>query len=113
MNLIYNSVEALQGQGAGDPREKRETVLDRPLKAYTEVRAGEYASFPCVTTAPYLTGRSGAHLRTFYTRKKMGRSGTGLGAHHRWNVMQDHGGYVDVMTGHGGNGIPPLLSRHP
>jgi len=38
----------------------------------------------------------------FYTKKKMGRSGTGLGLTVVWNVMQDHKGYIDVTTGENG-----------
>ncbi len=74
--------------------------VDRPLKAYTEVRAGEYA---VVSVRDNGTGISPEDLERifepFYTRKKMGRSGTGLGLTIVWNVMQDHGGYVDVTTG--------------
>ena len=34
----------------------------------------------------------------FYTKKVMGRSGTGLGLAVVWNVVQDHKGYIDVTT---------------
>jgi hypothetical protein len=38
----------------------------------------------------------------FYTKKVMGRSGTGLGLAVVWNVVQDHKGYMDVTTGKNG-----------
>jgi two-component system, cell cycle sensor histidine kinase and response regulator CckA len=38
----------------------------------------------------------------FYTKKKMGRSGTGLGLSVVWNVMKNHKGYIDVATGENG-----------
>jgi two-component system, cell cycle sensor histidine kinase and response regulator CckA len=38
----------------------------------------------------------------FYTKKVMGRSGTGLGLSVTWNVIQDHGGYIGVITGENG-----------
>ena len=34
----------------------------------------------------------------FFTKKEMGRSGTGLGLAVVWNVMQDHKGYIDVIS---------------
>ncbi len=38
----------------------------------------------------------------FYTKKVMGRSGTGLGLAVAWNVVQDHKGYIDVTTDENG-----------
>ena len=35
----------------------------------------------------------------FYTKKVMGRSGTGLGLAVVWNTVQDHKGYIDVRSG--------------
>ncbi|MBW2203897.1 MAG: response regulator [Deltaproteobacteria bacterium] len=34
----------------------------------------------------------------FYTKKMMGRSGTGLGLAVVWNSMQDHNGYINVKS---------------
>ena len=34
----------------------------------------------------------------FYSKKVMGRSGTGLGLAVVWNVVQDHGGYIDLNS---------------
>ena len=38
----------------------------------------------------------------FYTKKVMGRSGTGLGLAVVWNVVQDHKGYIDVTSDENG-----------
>ena len=38
----------------------------------------------------------------FYTKKEMGRSGTGLGLAVVWNCLQDHDGYINVMSSHKG-----------
>ncbi|OQY06546.1 MAG: hypothetical protein B6I22_05050, partial [Desulfobacteraceae bacterium 4572_123] len=38
----------------------------------------------------------------FYTKKVMGRSGTGLGLAVVWNTMQDHDGYIDVKSDENG-----------
>jgi CheY-like chemotaxis protein len=34
----------------------------------------------------------------FYTKKVMGRSGTGLGMSVVWGTVKDHGGYIDVQS---------------
>jgi CheY-like chemotaxis protein len=34
----------------------------------------------------------------FYTKKKMGRSGTGLGMAVVWSTVKDHGGFIDVHS---------------
>ena len=38
----------------------------------------------------------------FYTKKEMGRSGTGLGLTVVWNTVQDHDGYINVRSGEKG-----------
>ena len=38
----------------------------------------------------------------FYTKKKMGRSGSGLGLAVVWNTIQDHQGYKDVKSDENG-----------
>ena len=37
----------------------------------------------------------------FYTKKAMGRSGTGLGLAVVWGTVKDHGGYIDVRSARG------------
>jgi C4-dicarboxylate-specific signal transduction histidine kinase len=35
----------------------------------------------------------------FFTKKKMGRSGTGLGMAVVWGTVQDHNGHIDIHLG--------------
>ena len=37
----------------------------------------------------------------FYSKKKMGRSGTGLGMAVVWGTVKDHNGYIDVQSTEG------------
>jgi two-component system, cell cycle sensor histidine kinase and response regulator CckA len=50
-------------------------------------------------------GMSPEHLtrifEPFYTRKIMGRSGTGLGLTVVWGTIKDHNGYIDVASDEG------------
>jgi len=100
MNLTYNAVEALQGKGGGKVLVRTENrYVDRPLKGYTEVRPGEYIVLSVHDNGIGIPPEDLERIfEPFYTRKKMGRSGTGLGLTIVWNVMEDHGGYVDVTT---------------
>ena len=73
--------------------------LDEPLKGYEDIRTGEYVM---LTVSDDGSGISPQDLdrifEPFYTKKVMGRSGTGLGLAVVWNSMQDHDGYINVKS---------------
>ena len=98
MNLVSNASEAIDGSGdVAISTENR--YLDKPLRGYENVRSGEYA---VLVVADDGSGISSDDLdrifEPFYTKKVMGRSGTGLGLAVVWNVVQDHEGYIDVKS---------------
>jgi len=98
MNLVANASEAIEGAGTVTiSTESR--YLDEPLKAYEEVKIGEYSVLGVTDDG---TGISPEDLEKifepFYTKKVMGRSGTGLGLAIVWNMVQDHQGYINVMS---------------
>jgi PAS domain S-box-containing protein len=98
MNLIANASESLKENGyvfvSTDNR-----FLDIPLKGYEEIETGEYAVFSVTDDGPGISARDLKRIfEPFYTKKKMGRSGTGLGLSVVWNVMRDHKGYIDVKS---------------
>ena len=98
MNLIVNATEAIEGSGTVTIS-TRNRYLDEPLKGYEDVRQGEYA---VLSVSDEGSGISPGDLERifepFYTKKVMGRSGTGLGLAVVWNSMQDHDGYINVNT---------------
>ncbi|MEZ4551310.1 MAG: response regulator [Desulfobacterales bacterium] len=102
MNLIANAAEALR-KGGHVIVSTENRFLDTPLKGYEEIDIGEYVVF---SVADDGAGISDTDLKRifepFYTKKKMGRSGTGLGLSVVWNVMRDHKGFIDVTSD--GNG---------
>jgi len=98
MNLVTNASEAIEGSGTVTISTENR-YLDEPLKGYEDVVTGEYV---VLTVSDDGLGISPQDLERifepFYTKKVMGRSGTGLGLAVVWNMVQDHDGYINVNT---------------
>ena len=98
MNLIGNALEAISGQGEVVIRTENR-YLDRPTRGYAEIQEGEYVVLEVSDTGK---GISPADIEKifepFYTKKVMGRSGTGLGLTVVWGTVKDHNGYIDVRS---------------
>jgi CheY-like chemotaxis protein len=102
LNLLINALEALEIAGIVSVITENRYV-DRPLKGYDEVHRGEYVVLSVMDTGPGISPEDLEHIfEPFYTKKIMGRSGTGLGLAVVWNTVQDHDGYIDVITGENG-----------
>jgi two-component system cell cycle sensor histidine kinase/response regulator CckA len=66
---------------------------------YDDVKTGEYAVLAVSDDGAGIPSEDLERIfEPFYTKKVMGRSGTGLGLAVVWNVMQDHQGYIDVQS---------------
>jgi len=102
MNLVSNAAEAIEGSG-NVIVSTMNRYIDKPLRGYDDVTIGEYA---VLTVSDDGSGISSGDLERifdpFYTKKVMGRSGTGLGLSVVWNVVQDHEGYIDVRSNENG-----------
>lgn len=98
MNLVSNASEAIHERGTVSIS-TTDRYVDRPIKGYDHVNVGEYAVVVVEDTG---SGISADDLKRifepFYTKKVMGRSGTGLGLTVVWNAVQDHEGYIDVIS---------------
>jgi signal transduction histidine kinase/CheY-like chemotaxis protein len=101
MNLIVNAAEA-QPRGGVIRIATENRYLDQPLPGYERVEEGEYA---VLSVADEGTGISEADLEhifePFFSKKTLGRSGTGLGMTVVWGTVQDHDGYINVSTTEG------------
>ncbi len=102
MNLIANASEAIERSGTVTISTANR-YLDEPLKGYEDMRTGEYA---VLTVSDDGSGISPQDLENifepFYTKKVMGRIGTGLGLAVVWNSVLDHNGHIDVKSGEKG-----------
>ncbi len=102
MNLVANGVEAMTGVGCITIAT---TVLEikRMETPYGEIGKGNYVVLSVSDTGSGITQSDLKHIfEPFYSKKEMGRSGTGLGLAVVWNILQDHNGGVNIQTGKGG-----------
>jgi PAS domain S-box-containing protein len=102
MNLVSNASEAIEGCGNVTISTMNHYV-DRPLRGYDDVKIGEYAVLSVSDDGSGISSHDLEKIfEPFYTKKAMGRSGTGLGLAVVWNVVQDHKGYIDTTTDENG-----------
>ena len=98
MNLISNAAEALP-DGGTVTISTRNQYVDKAIRGYDEVKEGDYV---VLSVADNGIGISAGDLERifepFYTKKVMGRSGTGLGMAVVWGTVKDHNGYIDVHS---------------
>jgi signal transduction histidine kinase len=101
MNLIVNAVEAQPSGGQIEVRTENQ-YLDTPLPGYEEIREGDYVM---VRVRDQGVGIAKEDLERifepFFSRKTLGRSGTGLGMTVVWGTVEDHHGYITVHSAEG------------
>ncbi len=98
MNLVSNAAEAQPGGGRVSVR-TRSRYLDHALKGYSDVIAGDYVVLTVEDQGQGIAPHDLTRIfEPFYTKKVMGRSGTGLGMAVVWAAVQDHQGYIDVIS---------------
>lgn len=98
MNLVTNAAEAM-AEGGNIIISTQTRHVDRPISAYERIEAGDYVVFTVSDTGG---GISSEEIRKifdpFYTKKIMGRSGSGLGMSVVWATLKDCRGYIDVQS---------------
>ncbi|NOR24166.1 MAG: DUF3365 domain-containing protein [Desulforhopalus sp.] len=98
MNLISNSAEAIPQRGQITLLTENRYV-DTPIKGYEEVQEGDFVVLSVCDNGTGIESDDLNHIfEPFYTKKVMGRSGTGLGMSVVWGTIQDHKGYLNVET---------------
>jgi PAS domain S-box-containing protein len=104
-NLVSNATEAMPKGGIVTIKTANQ-YLDKPIQGYDEVREGDYVVLSVSDTGE---GIPAANLKRifepFYTKKVMGRSGTGLGLAVVWGTVKDHNGYINVQSEEGEGSI--------
>jgi len=98
MNLMSNAAEAMP-DGGTITVSTGNIYLDTPLKSYEHIEEGDYVKLAIADTGTGIGKKDREKVfEPFYTKKKMGRSGTGLGMSVVWGTVKDHSGYIDVQS---------------
>lgn len=98
MNLIANSMEALSGGGTIHITSST-YYLDNPRLGYEHIPAGSYAILAISDSGVGIEAEDIKKIfEPFYTNKKMGLSGTGIGMALVYAIVKDHDGFIDVES---------------
>lgn len=99
MNLITNGMEAVQGKGTLSLSTHNYHQVAQVPQMKLGLPDGMYSKIAVYDSGSGITAHEIEHIfEPFYTKKVMGRSGTGLGLAVVWNTMKDHGGIVHVIS---------------
>ncbi|UCE67567.1 MAG: PAS domain S-box protein [Candidatus Zixiibacteriota bacterium] len=98
MNLIINAMDAIPQ--VGELRIKIDHgYIDRLIGGFDNVIAGDYIIFTVSDTGMGIGKNDLKHIfEPFYSKKKMGSSGSGLGLSIVYGIVKDHNGYIDVKS---------------
>jgi signal transduction histidine kinase/ActR/RegA family two-component response regulator len=98
MNLVSNALEAMPSGGRLCIRTENRYV-DNSFKGFDAVEEGDFAVLTVSDTGVGISPEDVERIfEPFYTKKTMGRSGTGLGMAVVWGTVKDHDGYIDVNS---------------
>ncbi len=99
MNLIINGVEAIHGEGTLSIVSSNYDQTLPMSKNEQNSKTGKFSRIVIHDNGSGIAPHDMDHIfEPFYTKKFMGRSGTGLGLAVVWNTMRDHGGRVNVIS---------------
>ncbi len=102
LNLILNGYEAIDDGGKVIVSCRNQNVSGLPAQEL-QISEGEYVVLGVTDTGSGISSEDIDHIfEPFYTRKKMGKSGSGLGLAVVWNSVQQHRGGIQVESDRSG-----------
>ena len=101
MNLVSNAAEA-QPSGGKITITTRNRCVDTPIRGYEKIEEGHFAVLQVKDIGIGISAEDLTRIfEPFYTKKVMGKSGTGLGMAVVWGTVHDTKGYLDVKSTEG------------
>jgi len=98
MNLVNNATEAMPAGGNISISTQGRNIA-KSEKGYSDLAKGDYAIISVSDTGTGIAPEDTEKIfEPFYTKKRMGRSGTGLGMTVVWGTVQDHKGHIEVKS---------------
>jgi two-component system, cell cycle sensor histidine kinase and response regulator CckA len=101
MNLVTNAAEATKDGGLIRLVTKN-MYLEHPIRGFDAYREGDYVLLSVSDNGVGIPKHDIERIfEPFYSKKEMGRSGTGLGMTVIWGTVNDHKGHIDVVSEEG------------
>ncbi len=98
MNLVTNAAEAIDQGGLITIHTRKQVLSEIEAKALG-LEAGVFDLLEVADSGSGIAQEDLDHIfEPFYTKKVMGRSGTGLGLAVVWNTVEDHQGTIEVRS---------------
>jgi PAS domain S-box-containing protein len=101
MNLVSNAAEAMP-EGGSIEIKTTNNYVDFPINGNVDVEEGDYIGLTVSDSGIGIAADDINRIfEPFYTKKVMGRSGTGLGMAVVWGTVEDHNGYIHIESKEG------------
>ena len=98
LNLVNNAIE-VQPHGGHVLITTENRYIDSFLDGFQQIEEGEYVVMRVVDQGEGIAQEDIGHVfEPFYSRKRLGKNGTGLGLAVVWGTLQDHEGFVNVTS---------------
>ncbi len=98
MNLITNALEAMP-EGGILTISTENSYVDKERAKLLGIQEGDHVILKVSDTGMGIEKKDLDRIfEPFYTKKQMGRSGTGLGMAVVWGTVKDHNGHIDVQS---------------
>jgi len=98
MNLVSNAAEAMNDDGMIHIKTANQYV-EKQINGYEKIPEGEYVVLQVLDSGTGISQEDVQKIfEPFYTKKAMGRSGTGLGMSVVWGTVKDLNGFIDLKS---------------
>lgn len=109
MNLVANAAEAMP-EGGPIRITTRNTYYDRVSMADDQIAEGDYVVIEVADEGLGIAREDQDKIfEPFYTKKVMGRSGSGLGMAVVWGTVKDHEGFIDLDSSPGKGSVFSII----
>ncbi len=116
VNLVNNAAEAVR-EGGSIVITTGNRSFTKTFSGYETIEPGDYAFLQVSDNGHGIAADDLPHIfDPFYSKKVLGRSGTGLGLTVVWNTVHDHGGFLDVQSSDKGTSFTlyfPITRQQP
>lgn len=111
-NLLCYAIEETSGKKRPEVIvQTANAYIDAPSEDFHDLPEGEYIRLRVADNGPAIPGEHlGSIFDPYYTKKKMGKRGTGLGMSVVWHAVRDHGGWIKTESDKNGTRFDLLFS---